>query len=307
MTAKRLFSSKRFRLVVSCFLVLHLLALFLPPLSFQTQGPLGQSPAVASALLPLEAYGQFLYIDRGYAFFAPDPGPSHMIQVAVTNPEGNREEFLYPDRRRQWPRLLYHRHFMLTEFLYDIYQPPLPTGEAELAALDPQELEYWSNGRARYERFRQSMVHHLEAVNPGREVAIRRIEHLIPDLVAFRERPLVLTDEESYRVLLDQPIPVTEPTGLGDTGLGDMESLPEAIPAPTAASAALCAADVREGEALSRDSTAPATSDTGSSGESNASPQSSTTPAPKPLPSPQVVPADDIPQRELQNAGGGDS
>ncbi len=230
MTSKRLIPSKRFRFIVSSLLVLHLLAIFLPPLSFQTRGTLGQSPAVASLLRPLEGYGQFLYVDRGYAFFAPDPGPSHLIQVAITDPQGDRQEVMYPDRTKQWPRLMYHRHFMLTEFLFEIYQPPLPS--VEIDAFDPSEVEYWRQSRARYEYFRQSMVQHLESEHPGREIAIRRIEHLIPDLVSFREQPVSLTDENSYRVILDQPIDLTEPTGLEGA-----EPLPEAIPAPSGAAA----------------------------------------------------------------------
>lgn len=228
MTSKRLTPSKRFRLIVSILLVLHLLALFLPPLSFQSRGPLGQSPSVASLLRPLEGYGQFLYMDRGYAFFAPDPGPSHLIQAAITDQSGNRQEVMFPDRTQQRPRLLYHRHFMLTEFLFEIYQPPLP--EVEIAALDPSEAEYWQQSRARYEYFRRSLVQHLESVHPGREIAIRRIEHLIPDLVTFRERPVSLTAEGSYRVMLDQPIELTEPSELEAA-----EPLPEAIPAPSGA------------------------------------------------------------------------
>lgn len=218
-------TSKGFRLGISLLLLIHLLALFLPPLSFQTRGPLGQSPSVAMLLRPLEAYGQFLYMDRGYAFFAPNPGPSHLIQVAVSDADGDREEIMYPDRRRQWPRLLYHRHFMLTEFLNDSYQPEI--GDAELELLDADEAAYWRNSRRRYEAFRGSLVHHLEAVNPGREVAIRRIEHLIPDLVRFRERPVSLTDEDSYRVLLDQPLGLSAPEDGVETNF-----LPEAIPKP---------------------------------------------------------------------------
>ncbi len=209
MTSKRLLSSKRFRLALSLLLVLHLLAVFLPPLSFQTRGPLGQSPSVSSVLRPLEGYGEFLYINRGYAFFAPDPGPSHLIQAAITDSQGNRTEVMIPDRQAQWPRLLYHRHFMLTEFLFEIYEPAL--SPAAIAALDPQEANYWRQSRSRYEHFRQSLVQHLEHTNPESEVAIRRIEHLIPDLVEFQRQPVALTDPESYRVLLDQPIDFAEP------------------------------------------------------------------------------------------------
>ena len=55
-------------------------------------------------------------------------------------------------------------------------------------------------------RVRQSVVEHLQHQHPGREVAIRRIEHLIPDVIDFRIDPVSLIDPESFRVMLDQPI-----------------------------------------------------------------------------------------------------
>jgi hypothetical protein len=237
MFSKRLISSKRFRLVLSILIAAHLLAIFLPPLSFQTRGSLGQSPSVATLLGPLESYGQFLYIDRGYAFIAPDPGPSHLIQVAVTDPStrdtsgtATREEWMYPDRSRQWPRLLYHRHFMLTEYLYEIYQPPLPD---DVSQLQPDELKFWTDARSRYEHFRQSMIRHLEHENPNHEIAVRRIEHLIPDLVAYREQPVSLTDINSYRVLLDQSVELSPLSREGEAI--EEGQLLESIPTPSQA------------------------------------------------------------------------
>lgn len=197
--------TKIVRIVISVLLIAHLLAVVLPPLAFQTNGPIGQSPSIAAVFAtPLEAYGQAVYIDRGYAFFAPDPGPSHLVQVAVTGPDGIQTESMIPDREVHWPRLLYHRHFMLTEFLDEIHQPPGPP--PELIESAPQEAEFWTRTRARYEHVRQSVVEHLKHVNPGREVAIRRIEHLIPDVIEAQRNPVSLIDPDSYRVLLDEPI-----------------------------------------------------------------------------------------------------
>ena len=196
--------TKRVRLLLSILIIGHLLALVLPPLSVQTRGRIGQSPSVSTALEVFEPYSQSLYIDRGYAFFAPDPGPSHLIQAAITNSEGQRIERMYPDRDQQWPRLLYHRHFMLSEFMEEIYQPPGPPEELQKA--NRQEAQYWSQSRSRYERIRQSIIDHLKHEYPGDEVAIRRIEHLVPDLIEYQQDPVELTDERLYRVLLDQPI-----------------------------------------------------------------------------------------------------
>ncbi len=204
MTVEQKHSVTLLRFSISMLLIGHLLAVVLPPLSFQTRGPIGQSPSIATLLAPLEGYGQFLYIDRGYAFFAPEPGPSHLVQVAVTESDGQVAEMMIPNLQVHWPRLLYHRHFMLTEFLNRIHQPPGPP--PELVEADPEQAEYWVRARARYKHVRQSVVEHLEHEYPGRDVAIRRIEHLIPDVINYRLEPVSLTHPDSYRVMLDRPI-----------------------------------------------------------------------------------------------------
>ena len=196
--------SPRVKVLLSFLLTAHLFALVLPPLSVQTRGPIGPSPSVSTGLEWVEPYSQLLYIDRGYAFFAPDPGPSHLIQAAITGPDGQRREKIYPDIEQQRPRLLYHRHFMLSEFLQEIYHPPGPP--EELQKVDPQEAQYWSVARARYESVRQSIMDHLRHEYSGNDVAIARIEHLLPNLIDYQQEPVELTDERLYRVLLDQPI-----------------------------------------------------------------------------------------------------
>ena len=173
-------------------------------------------------MTPLSSYTEFLYINRGYAFFAPDPGPSHLIQAAITSGDGNRVERLYPDLDDQQPRLLYHRHFMLAEFLNEIYEPPGPP--QELAVLDPEGSRDWEQSRARYEYVRQSIVDHLRHKNTNQDVAIRRIEHLLPSFIDIVNDPIELNDERLYRVLLDQPIL--------DEQLPQASVQPEAIPAP---------------------------------------------------------------------------
>jgi len=197
--------TKPVRLAISILIMGHLLAVVLPPLSVQTRSPIGQSPSVATALGLIERYSQMVYIDRGYAFFAPDPGPSHLIQAAVTDGNGTRIEQMYPDRDLQWPRLLYHRHFMLSEFMETIYQPPGPS--TELQELDSEQAKYWREARMRYQHVRKSVVNHLKRQNPDRDVAIRRVEHLLPDLIDYQRDPIELDDDRMYRVLLDQNVP----------------------------------------------------------------------------------------------------
>lgn len=211
--------------LLNLVLIFHGAAVVTPPLAMQTRGPLGSSPSVATLMQIVQPYCQLLYLDRGYAFFAPDPGPSHLFQAATTQPDGSVQERMYPDRQQQWPRLLYHRHFMLAEFLTEIHQPPGPP--RDLIETDRQQAEDWARARARYEYVRQSIVEHLQSTSSGKPVAIRRIEHLIPTFVEFNNGDLSLTDQQFYRVLLDRPITAAPSQELP-------QAAPETIPPPKA-------------------------------------------------------------------------
>ncbi|WP_231602608.1 hypothetical protein [Neorhodopirellula pilleata] len=237
--------SRRWKVILSVAILAHLTAVFAPPMAFQSRGPRGLSPSVATLLDPLASYGQMLYLDRGYAFFAPDPGPSHLITVEIDDPastdaDANRspaEVRRFPSLNDQWPRLLYHRHFMLAEFLNDSYQPALPIEAASLVGPDlpAEELRQWRLGRKRYEAIVGSMTKHAVsriAGGPGKVVKINRVEHLIPDFVGFTTRNVPLNEADSYITLED--FPITLETLLGSRP----ESLPqpgftEPVPAPT--------------------------------------------------------------------------
>lgn len=217
MTSTRCVRPKLIRFSLSLFVVVHLAAVSLPPLSLQARGPLGVSPIIAWMLAPLDAYCQFLYLDRGYAFFAPDPGPSHLIQVAVSDGEKVTDEVFYPDLQSQKPRLLYHRHLMLTEYLHEIYRPRVQSG----TGLPSEDSSRWIEERDRYEQVRHSFLRHLQHVYEGKQVSLRRIEHRLPNLELYREHPLPLDHVDSYRVLADTPmtLPPSQWQGNDENGL----------------------------------------------------------------------------------------
>lgn len=171
------------------------------PIEFATLGPFGASPSASLFRAPVRAYSQFTYLDHGYAFFAPDPGPSHLIQAEISGPAGEPIRRRYPDLSEQWPRLLYHRHFMLAEFLNDVYHPPgdPPPGVTE----NPQALRAWHQSRRRYEKVRDSILDRLHARYPDSQIAINRLEHRPPGLPEFMEGKIPLDDPQLYRVLYD--------------------------------------------------------------------------------------------------------
>ncbi len=195
------------RIAISLLVIVHLWAVVGRPLEFATQGPFGTSPSASAFFAPVRPYSQFTYLDHGYAFFAPDPGPSHLFQVAITTGSGETLEPQYPDRRQQWPRLMYHRHFMLAEFLNDVHQPPLEEFE-----LEPEErrsvealraFESLRLGRMRFEAVRDSMLDHVRVRHPGSQVAIRRIEHRQPGIPEFFRENIAIDDPRLYRILFD--------------------------------------------------------------------------------------------------------
>ena len=212
----------RWRFLVSVLIIGHLWALLGRPIEFATQGPTGTSPAAMAFYAPVRGYSEFTYLNHGYAFFAPDPGPSHLIRATLVDESGQREVLLYPDLRQQWPRLLYHRHFMLTEFLHNTFQPPRPAGELDL---DPQVAQRWQSDRQRYEAIRQGYVEHLQARFGVPRVELKRVEHQLVGLPEYLAGQRQLDAPELYIELVDEPeadVPRWPRFGLPPGGLGQL-------------------------------------------------------------------------------------
>jgi len=200
--------------VASVFIIGHLWAVIGRPLEFATQGPFGASPSMTRFRDPVRGYSQFAYLDHGYAFFAPEPGPSHLIRATITPPSGTDATASspspvaplvrnYPDLNDQWPRLLYHRHFMLAEFLNDIHHPP---GEPpQEIAQNPVAIREWIQARRRFETVRDSILNRLQTAHPRATVAIDRLEHRQPGLPEFMEDNVPLDAPQLYSVLPDAP------------------------------------------------------------------------------------------------------
>ena len=74
------------------------------------------SPLFESAWLAARPYLDALYLNHGYHFFAPEPSFSTLVAYRTELPGGTVLDERMPNRGI-WPRLLYHRHFMLTEYL----------------------------------------------------------------------------------------------------------------------------------------------------------------------------------------------
>jgi hypothetical protein len=205
----KLATSRRFRIVASVLIIGHVWAIVGRPIEFATQGPFGTSPSATLFRNPVRAYSEFTYLDHGYAFFAPDPGPSHLIAATVKAKDGKTTELRYPDLRDQRPRLMYHRHFMLSEFLNNIYHPP---GEPpQTIANNPIAARQWRMARRRYESVRDSITDCLRKQHPECDIVIERLEHRQPGLPEFFQENVPLDDARLVTVLLDEIEPAELP------------------------------------------------------------------------------------------------
>jgi hypothetical protein len=101
------------RWAVNSWLVFHLAAIIIAPASVAPSSEL-----IQSGWGLFRPYLELLYLNHGYHFFAPEPGESSLLAYDVERPDGTVLHGRIPNRGIV-PRLLYHRHFMLTEHMRD--------------------------------------------------------------------------------------------------------------------------------------------------------------------------------------------
>lgn len=197
-TSRRPHWSTTKRSCVSILLILHLAAVFVSPWSSPPPASL-LSDRVADWFRP---YLSLMYLNHGYRFFAPDPGPSHLVRYEVTYADGRVEQGQIPDPQEHRPRLLYHRHFMITESLYNAW--------SRLEQL-PEDVEIPANQRRVVEernaytrRLVDSLANgigrQLLERSAGASVRLVLVEHAIP-FPEDVERGRRLDDPELYAEL----------------------------------------------------------------------------------------------------------
>lgn len=185
--------------LISLWLSLHLLAIVAAPLA----GPPPSSELSRGFAANLEWYIRPMFLGHGYRFFAPNPGPSHLVRYETVMPDGTTSEGMFPDLDEQWPRLLYHRMFMMSETVNNIanvaseedFNAGMEAGREEVRALreaghrlqaDRIEADL-SLQQAEYERAVETRDVLLEAIarriaieHGASEVRLYSVEHLIP-------------------------------------------------------------------------------------------------------------------------------
>jgi len=163
--------SPAWRVVISALLLFHVCALFAGPLAVQPSSLLFQRTWEL-----FRPYLEAAYLNHGYQFFAPEPGPSHLVRYVVEREDGSREEGVFPNLAEHQPRLLYHRHFMLSERLGSA--PP----EAKVPWLD---------------EYKRSYAEHLLDEYEGVRVTLYLRRHLLP-FPEQVQRGMQLDDPQLY-------------------------------------------------------------------------------------------------------------
>ncbi|MFO0913276.1 MAG: hypothetical protein U0795_09980 [Pirellulales bacterium] len=227
--------SLRGKLIASCFLAVHVLALVVGPWS----GPPPASQLSAAVAGHLSPYLFALHLNHGYRFFAPNPGPSHLVRYELTMADGSTVKGQFPDPQQYRPRQLYHRHFMISESTYGlserVLQVPVEPRAAEGELLPPGALEEYREFKVAYDRDRAKsdalvagIARQLIARHQARSVKLWMVEHgiPIPDLVAegmplddpslYRERLLGEWNDQGQRI--EQPLPAESPVATGQGG-----------------------------------------------------------------------------------------
>lgn len=226
--------------VISAILVIHLAAVIYAPLTLDR--------AFEDLLRPLRllrSYATALYLDHGYRFFAPDPGPTHTLRYELPGEDGEAASHRLPDRRSTRPRLLYHRWFMLGESLANEVANTLASyadyyeNQAQLAT-DISERQqsgrmrealqlttiHRNNEREFARRWEMTLVlshaikRHLEAKHPGQSIRLFSRRQLIP-------RPYdVLSGKTALHPDFVQEIELTNPQAVLDAAQPEEVSPP---------------------------------------------------------------------------------
>lgn len=165
-----------FRGFVSLLLVIHLTALFVGPCA----SPPPASDWARRAEGVMEPYLNAVFLkDHGYRFFAPNPGPSHLVRYELYDAQDQKlGEGTFPNLEDHWPRLLYHRHFMISESLFNIANIP---SEAPPAEAPPAVRADYERAKALKDTYLNSLSQHLARLHPeAAKIRLVMVEHLIP-------------------------------------------------------------------------------------------------------------------------------
>ncbi len=155
---------RRLRQSCSLAILVYLAGVILAPLS----GPPPASELSQVMLQPFRPLLGAVYLGHGYRFFAPDPGPGHTIRWTISMPDGTVKAGQTPDAQADWPRLLYHRRFMVAEKISGLV-PPVDA---------PPEIR--ARARADWLPLVKGVAGNLLRTHGGDRITLAMVEHYLP-------------------------------------------------------------------------------------------------------------------------------
>lgn len=184
------------------WLIFHLFAIVICPASVEPSSRLIQRAFEAVA-----PYHHILFLNHGFRFFGPEPGPSTLVSYQLEFADGTIKSGRIPNRSIV-PRLYYHRHFMLTEFLSN----------------GPENLE---------PLVARAMARNLCRESGAVHVTLTKIEH-IPASMDEVKRGMSLNDPSTFRESLigtftpeELSQPYRRPADAGSTDTHQIEMGPD--------------------------------------------------------------------------------
>jgi hypothetical protein len=153
------------RAVATLLILVYLAAVLAPPFA----GPPPASELASVVLQPLRPLVGSLFLGHGYRFFAPNPGPGHSILWTMTMPDGTTRSGRIPDETHDWPRLLYHRRFMVSEKISVL----VPPGDAPADVRDRAKRDWLP--------LVKGVATNLLRAEGGQRVTLDLVEHYLPD------------------------------------------------------------------------------------------------------------------------------
>lgn len=151
-------------------LLYHVLAIAIAPSSIAPSSKLQRD-----SWLAVGPYLEVLFLNHGWHFFAPDPGASTLLEYVGTTPNGQTVKGQIPDKSQLKPRLMYHRHFMLTESI-----PRVADSDADVRA-----------------GYYQALADGVGQLTGAETVELTRVTHRLSTMPAIRAG-FPLTDPAQY-------------------------------------------------------------------------------------------------------------
>jgi hypothetical protein len=174
--------SPRTKRWVSALLLFHLAAVLTPPLAADPASHLA-----STVYWCLHPYIQAAYLDNSYRFFAPEPSASNLVRYELELKDGTHLGGVFPNLNEHWPRLLYHRHFMLSERVGNGMPMAQDLRPGDPLPEIPRVPQAYIN----------SYANHLLAAYDARKVTLYCRRHMLPSPVDIM-RGRKLSDERFY-------------------------------------------------------------------------------------------------------------